>query len=114
MRISLKGLHPDSRTQWLDVINDWILDDFDIIIAKYDKESEDESKGKVTISRTPTPVPVFSKPVFNRPVSRFPSPPRVDPTAARRAAARSSFDRQVLEARSHAASIMAKLGNAKS
>lgn len=44
---------------------------------------------------------------------RRPAPPVADPFAARRAAARESFQRQVAASRSHVSDVLSKLGNAR-
>jgi len=119
---------------WKDWIVEWIPDTLDLLMEKYDpnkgesnvaasrvQTNSDNYEGSisaprqgVTAPRQPSPRPAPRATVEIRtPLNiRRPAPP-VDPFAARRAAARESFQKQVDASRAHVAGVLSKLGNAK-
>jgi hypothetical protein len=128
-KIHLKTLvDPESYTPWKEWFDGWIPDDTDLVMEKYDTESG-EGGNVTSIRRVPTNGESnISAPSQRRvasaapmiptriPFTRFsrPAPPVADIFAARRAAARESFNKQVAEARAHVANdILSKLGNGR-
>jgi hypothetical protein len=114
---------PSSYVPWKEFAADWIPDDIDLILEQYDNVEESSSasrfqrvptNGEGNISSSPKRDlvrPPQLPPVRPQPL-RF-GQQSIDPQAIRRQAARESFQRQVQGARSHAAGIMAKIGNGK-
>lgn len=122
---------------WKEWIIEWVPDEYDLLMEKYDpnkgesnvtasRVSTNSEHYEGSISAPPAPRRVANAPrvVSPRPAPRAtteirtplnirrPAPP-ADPFAARRAAARESFQRQVAASRSHVSNVLSKLGNAK-
>lgn len=112
---------------WKEWIIEWIPDEFDFLMERYDPDKGNQNialsrvctdGGAECVSAAPKRLQTRSTPVpamIRTPIVGFrrPAPPAPDPFAARRAAARASFQRQVAASRAHVSDILSKLGNAK-
>jgi len=134
---------------WKDWIVEWIPDDFDLLMEKYDpnkgesnvaasriQTNSENYEGSISAPPAPRalkgplsgingsqePTRPAPRSLSARPVTEIRTPlsfrraapaPSIDPFAARRAAARESFQKQVAASRSHVADVLSKLGNAK-
>jgi hypothetical protein len=136
---SLEAEH-DSWKEW---IIEWVPDEVDLLMERYDPDkgnaniaasqghTRDTNSENYEVSISAPPAPRADRPtpaltriadrstsaptVVRTPITTFrrPAPTPVDPFAARRAAARESFQRQVAASRSHVSDVLSKLGNAK-
>ena len=109
---------------WKEWIIEWIPDEFDLLMEKYDPNKGESNVaasrvctdgGAECISAAPERVQNRPTPASTiTPITNFRRPALpADPFAARRAAARESFQKQVAASRAHVSDILSKLGNAK-
>lgn len=117
------GTLASGHDSWKDWILEWVPSELDQIMAKYDKSEEKfntnarmATDGSENISAAPKRVARVEPQIKRTPLNVPRFAPRTDPAveaAKRRTAAQESFQKQVRDARAHAASVLAKIGNGR-